>query len=323
MKVAAFIFLLSSVVYARPELHLKNGKEIEPDKYIQNLLSLKEDKVKLAKIAFELSKEMYRSVNVKKDMKVIKSLASAVRKEAKNSLDPDKRIATLNKILFFQSEFRYDFSDPTAQQPENNLLSLTLKTHKGSCLTMPLLYIAVAQELDWPIYPVVVQNHIFLRYVTPDGGEINIEATSGGGSYSDSWYAKRFEVSDQAIKNGTYMKTNSYKEMVGILLQYNAVQYAKQRNHIKAFEYIDAAIELFPANPNLVMEKAKMLSDISEDFMKRGQLFDSDEIYGEAKKYANKARSLGFKVIDKNRYIKEMQEYKAQEDLKKRLPASM
>lgn len=325
MSVKRILFLsyllISSAVHARPEAHLINGKEIKPDKYIESIRTLKEGDVKLAKVAFELSKEVDSSVNVKNDLNFIKKLSVAVKKASYNSPDPVVRIEALKEVISRDMGLAYDFSDPKAESPANNLLSYTLKTKKGSCLTMPLLYLAVAQELKWPIYPVVVQNHMFLRYVT-GGKDINIEATSGS-SLPDSWYVEHFKVSKDVIKNGNYMKTSSYTEMAALLLQYNAFYYFKKRNHTKAFEYIDAAIEMYPANPNLVMAKAKMLRDIGDNFFKTGDPEGGEVAFGEAKKYADKAKALGFNQKNETEYLKQMAAYNAAEQDKKIIKPKM
>lgn len=212
-------------------------------------------------------------------------------------------------------ELRYDFSDPTAKKAENNLLSYTLKTMKGSCLTMPLLYLAVAQELGWPIYPVIVQNHMFLRYAVPGGAQLNIEATSGT-SMPDDWYIKRFNVSPSAISNGSYMRTTTYKELLGVLLQFNTTYYFKRMKLNESFDYINTAIELFPKDPNLVMLKASMLRDEWTRHQQKGWLDVADMFWQDAKYLADQGRAMGYKDHDDSEYVKTMKEYEAQEKLK-------
>ena len=300
------INLFSNITSAEIERHLKNGKEVTQSKFIQNLMNQKEEKVNLAETAFALSKEIDPSVNTKLDLETINQIVKEVDKTAGTSNDPIVRINTLNQVISRNMGLKYDFSDPTAQKSENNLLSLTLRTRKGSCLTMPLLYLAVSNKLNWPIYPVIAPNHLFLRYYSPPIRPINIEVTSGGGSFSDESYIQKLNIKSQAIKNGVFMRNISKKEMVAVLLQFNSEFYFKERNHLKAFEYINAAIELFPKNPHFLMQKSSMFRRLSNDFLQKHDLYGSSQLADQAQNYGMQALELGYQKWDREQYLKQM-----------------
>lgn len=319
-----FLFLIiifsALMSFARTERHTRNGKPIPPNRLIKSLINSNENDINLAKIALELSNDIDKTINIKEGLAKIKTISAQVKKRAGNSTDPKVRIEALNQVIFHELELRYDFSDPTAKKPENNLLGYTLNTFKGSCLTMPLLYLAVAQELKWPIYPVSLQTHLFLRYVVNNETSINIEATSGGGSFTDDWYKNHFEISPESIKNGHYLKTMTYKEMAAILLQFNSDYYFKKRNHQKAFEYINAAIEIFPKHPNFLMVKGFMFRDLWIEFEKKFRFQEASILWKDAKYYGDMAKSMGMKDIDNTKYLQKMKTYNDQE--KNRKPAS-
>lgn len=50
----------------------------------------------------------------------------------------------------------------------------------GTCVTMPVLYIAVGRRLGYPLYLVQAREHFFVRWEEEGGERFNIEATSLG-----------------------------------------------------------------------------------------------------------------------------------------------
>jgi hypothetical protein len=72
-------------------------------------------------------------------------------------------------------------------------------------------YVAVAQRLGWPVYPVSVPDHSFVRYVDPALKDQNIETTSNGGYVPDGIYVKDFVVSEKGRKSGAYFRTLTYR----------------------------------------------------------------------------------------------------------------
>ena len=75
--------------------------------------------------------------------------------------DPQKIIGSLNQLIFDSWSISFD-SD------RNNLLSLfpqtVLSGQSGSCVGMSLIYLLIAEKMDWPIYGVLAPSHMFVRF---------------------------------------------------------------------------------------------------------------------------------------------------------------
>jgi len=73
---------------------------------------------------------------------------------------------------------------------------LILEKNRGTCASMPVLYAAIARRLGYPIKFVRTRNHLFLRWVDPEGKEnFNIEWTDvyvdfRSNDYYKSWPAQ-------------------------------------------------------------------------------------------------------------------------------------
>lgn len=78
----------------------------------------------------------------------------------------------------------------------------------GTCLSMPVLYTAIARRLGYPVSLVAAREHVFCRW---DGSDdcFNIEATSQGIiSYEDDYYMNWPKpVSQEEVERGLYLKS--------------------------------------------------------------------------------------------------------------------
>ncbi len=78
----------------------------------------------------------------------------------------------------------------------------------GTCVSMPVLYTAIARRLNYPVYLVTANAHVFCRW--EDSKErFNIEATSQGmNSYDDEYYMKWPKpLTKEVVRRGWYLKS--------------------------------------------------------------------------------------------------------------------
>lgn len=170
----------------------------------------------------------------------------------------DHRVRILNTYFFKALKFQFDKDDPYAEKPSNRTLSGVMDTRKGSCWTLPLLYLSVAQRLHYPIYPVSAPQHIFLRYVLPDKKYFNIEATNGG-SASDEEIIYTIEIPKKGIKSGAYMRTMTYRAFLGEMIGENARRWVQRGSEEKNTKYFQMALEYFKVALRLEPNGAEML----------------------------------------------------------------
>ena len=87
----------------------------------------------------------------------------------------------------------------------------------GNCVSMPILFLILAEKLGVALRLASAPHHMFLRYLAPDGSAINIEATSGGHPARALWYRRNFPMSDRALASGLYMRTLSRREGLALM----------------------------------------------------------------------------------------------------------
>ncbi len=253
----SLFIIFSFICFLRPQFLLAGGTKTNSSireyygQSIEDILKLPEDKIDIGLASLILAKEFYPNLNIPFFLKAFDYLGDRFLYYFGKYTNPDDRIAALNTYLYrpgFWNDsvaFSYDDDDLEVAKLKNNFINGYIASKKGSCITMPLLYIIMGQKIGFPIYPVRSAKHFFARYIPEKPIKHfreNIEATNGGGFISDEQYKEDILIPERAIKNGVYLRTLTKKQYIASLLLVNADEYLRQRNIEKAKEYYLLAI---------------------------------------------------------------------------------
>src|SRR6266571_525499 len=96
--------------------------------------------------------------------------------------------------------FQYDMTDPKGQKLSNRLLASYLDTRRGNCITMPILFLILADRMHLPVALSRAPLHFFIKYIDDVTVQtVNLETTSGGYPARDSWIREQMPMTYQAI----------------------------------------------------------------------------------------------------------------------------
>jgi hypothetical protein len=119
---------------------------------------------------------------------------------------------------------------------------------QGTCSSLPVLYVAVGRQLEYPLNLVTTRGHLFVRW--EGGGErFNIEATGRGvNRFEDDYYRHwPFEVSPaEAVEQG-YLKSLTPAEELSVFLSTRGMCQRQSGRLAEAAESFAAASRLAPA----------------------------------------------------------------------------
>ncbi len=87
--------------------------------------------------------------------------------ELNDNLTALENVKVLNHILFQVHNFEGNRISPYA--PENLYIHTLLETHKGSPLSLGMIYIIIAQKLNIPVFGVNLPQHFILAYASELG----------------------------------------------------------------------------------------------------------------------------------------------------------
>lgn len=286
-------------------------------KSVEQLSSLAEDQIDIGRACLLFAKEAYPDLDVDDYSRQLDQMVQEIEKYTRETGDynnPDHRIRSINTYLYRYKGFHFDKDDPYTRKLKNRYINGLLDTKSGSCFTLPLLYLALAQRLGYPIYPVSAPQHIFLRYVDPNLKMQNIEATGGGGYTPEELYVNDMEIPSKGIETGTYLRTMTCRELLAELFGENALYWVKNHNAPKAIRYFEEAIKLNPIQAEIQenfgnyyfqlakheMEKHQSgyLPQISnnplvQNDIKNRQLTYQNQLIAKGKEFRRKAQKLG------------------------------
>jgi len=72
-------------------------------------------------------------------------------------------VRLFNKVFFGKHGFSGNSKD--FHSPNNSFINSALETHKGTPLSLCVIYSIIAQSLDMPVYGVNLPNHFILAYL--------------------------------------------------------------------------------------------------------------------------------------------------------------
>ena len=106
------------------------------------------------------------------------------------------------------NEGEYDGTDS-----RNLFIHGLLSGHGGTCVTMPILYVAVGRRLGYPLKIAHAKEHSFVRWEEPGGERFNIEATSGGSAPTTMpIITSPGPLTDEDIATGFYLRSLTPRE---------------------------------------------------------------------------------------------------------------
>jgi regulator of sirC expression with transglutaminase-like and TPR domain len=97
------------------------------------------------------------------------------------------------------------------------LLAHYLDTRLGNCVSMPILFLILADRLGVEMRLAMAPNHVLLRYRDEFGREINLEATGTGLPSRDVWYRQIMPMTDRAVQSGIYLRLLTRRESVALI----------------------------------------------------------------------------------------------------------
>jgi len=124
--------------------------------------------------------------------------------------------------------------------------------HRGTCSSLPVLYVALAQRLGYPVELVAAKGHLFVRY--QEGTEhLNVEATSiGFNTYPDEHYRQwPLPMTSEEAKTFGWLRPMSKPEMLGAFLAIRAASLTSMKRFEEAAQAWAAVARYLPVTPDL------------------------------------------------------------------------
>ncbi len=172
-----------------------------------------------AKLAFD--RIIDPSIDTDATLAALDHMADDAWRMAGPSATADAKLTALRRLIYESGPwndhrpFAYDHA--TYREVRAKLISNYLVNRLGNCMSMPILFLILADKLGLDMALAMASAHVILRYRDENGRTINLEATSGAMPARDIWLRHILPISDLGVASGFYMRTLSRRENVALM----------------------------------------------------------------------------------------------------------
>ncbi len=239
------------------------AQRIDPEiQALRAILNNRDSEIDLARVKLTVDRMVDPSIDIDANLQKLDAMTANVRRSAGASPTSLKTASILRSYLFDagnwnnQQPFHYDLDDPLGRKLNNKLLANYLTTKKGNCVSMPTLFVLLAQKLGLEMTFAQSPGHFFVKYRDETGVWYNLETTSGGHQKSDESYQRDTPMTPQALKNGIYMRPLSKREsIVTALIDPLLDNYKNRKNPERIIALADLVLEYHPKDVNAMVGK--------------------------------------------------------------------
>ena len=161
--------------------------------------------------------------------------------------------------------FDYDHDEAHFKDIRTGLLSTYLRTRLGNCVSMPVLFLILADRMGLNVELSRAPHHTLIRYTAPDGRAFILEPTSGAHAQRPAWIRYLMPMTDDALKNGVYLSELTHEQSVAemrvVLLEWNMANH----KYAEAISLADEILQSDPRNADALAWKGiaygRMISD--------------------------------------------------------------
>jgi len=151
--------------------------------------------------------------------------------------------------------FSYDHDDPLGSNVANKLLATYLHTRRGNCVSMPVLFLILADRIGLNVGLSTAPLHVLVRYTDSQGRAFNLETTSGANLARLAWYRQNLPMTDRALESGLYMRTLSKRESIALMAATVVAWLINGGRYEDAIEVADVLLRHDPLNGHVMAKR--------------------------------------------------------------------
>jgi regulator of sirC expression with transglutaminase-like and TPR domain len=271
----AAVFFFAALIAEFPALAasdpLESDKPTSEVQIIRGVLAMPDNALDLAKAKLTFDKLVDQSINIDRTLHQIDQMAQVVKTMAGPSPTTIQKLTAVRRFIYVDGDwngyrpFQYDMSDPLGKKIVDKLLPTYIETRRGNCVSMPILFIILANRLGVHVTASTAPFHVFAKFVDDRTGKTwNLETTSGALPARDAWVRQNFPMTDLAIKNGVYLKTLTKKETVAIMAEVLLEHDMSEGRWQDVIDTADVILNYYPHSVTAILDHgtaAAMLMD--------------------------------------------------------------
>jgi formylglycine-generating enzyme required for sulfatase activity/regulator of sirC expression with transglutaminase-like and TPR domain len=247
LRICVCIYLLPILTmgFWLPIVNAQENIDATIENRLKSILTLAKKDIDLAETVLLISKHRDPALDLTPLRRELDRLTDKVRTKLNKVSSPQKIVDAFRVTIHDEEGYLYtDRVDAQGIPIDSAELFLhgMLKSKRGYCMNLSLLYLIIADRLDIPLFGVPLPNHFFVRYKA-DSTSINIEATDHGYTIPDSYYQKRANLPEQK-KSDFFMSNIGKRATLGSYFSNVGMVYYKAGQAEKAVFYLDLSTKI-------------------------------------------------------------------------------
>ncbi|MHA6897314.1 transglutaminase family protein [Ralstonia pseudosolanacearum] len=210
IRLCAFVFVLAVAAMSSAQaLEVIPAADVANIRRIQAILETSDEKIDLVRAKLAIDKMIDPSIDIEATVAKIDAIAAQNGQALPANASAWDKMQALRQFFYRAGPWNdnrpwhYDFDHPRGDNMADMLLPNYLETRKGQCVSMPLLFMFVAQKLGMEVALALAPNHTFVMLKNDNGAWLNLETTADGAPTRLETYQRQIPMSKRALDNGS------------------------------------------------------------------------------------------------------------------------
>ncbi len=213
-----------------------------------------DDQINLAKAALHIAQEEYPDLEIAAYLNTLDRMAAEVEQRLPIERYPLKILKSLNQYLY--DDLGYTGNTTDYYNPSNSFLNDVIDQRTGIPITLSLVYLEIAQRLNFPMVGVNMPGHFLIRPDFEDAG-IFVDAFHQGEVLFEQDCEERLtQVYGRLVElQPSFTAPVSHKQLLARMLTNLKFIYLNRQDLLKALAAVERILLLFPDNPNELRDR--------------------------------------------------------------------
>jgi regulator of sirC expression with transglutaminase-like and TPR domain len=262
----ALILSLAAIVFAATPARAQS--QTAPAETVRSILNRPDARLDYLDAATIFDRLVGDQSNASVTTAMVARLVNAARQMAGPNPSDGYKLAAIRRAIYdegawnYGRAFSYDQADPFGRILTNRLLSTYIRTRQGNCISMPILFLIIADRMGLNVHLAIAPLHMLVRYTDPQGVDHNLEPTSGGHEARDAWYRQILPMTDRAIASGLYLRTLSRRDSIAEMANVVLDTLLAEHHYQEAVDVADAILAVNPREGYTMVKKASAIAGL-------------------------------------------------------------
>lgn len=204
-----------------------------------------DQQINLAKAALYIAQEEAPDIAPDEYLNALDIMADEVKQRLPRQLYPLRIIQTINRYLY--EDFKFSGNTADYYDPRNSFLNHVLDCRTGIPITLSLVYLEIAQRIDFPMIGIGMPGHFLIRPDFEDAG-IYVDAFNRGEIlFPEDCKNRLSQIYGQPVElQPAFLAPVSRRQILARMLSNLKAIYLNQGDRIRALAAIERILLLFP-----------------------------------------------------------------------------